>query len=74
MPYVLNVFTGELSKKLNGIISDEGIKDKWKGNPDDYPSYKNWIKEYYGDSDPIFIDNKCMEYDLKDDPEELRDC
>lgn len=37
----------EVSVVYDGIISDEGISDKWKGEPekyDDWPTYRNLLK------------------------------
>lgn len=74
MLYVLSVFTEELSSKLNAIISDESISKKWKGKPNDYPSFKTWIRDFYPlNCNSISID-QFIDSDLKDAPEELRDC
>lgn len=75
--YMEVVFSEELGKKYDGILSDEGIDDKWKPNPKKYPTYKSWLKLKY--SSNYWIKNnelaqECMECELAHAPEELRDC
>lgn len=37
------VMTEELAVKYHGIISDEGVGEKWKGNPLKYPTFESWL-------------------------------
>ena len=36
------VVINELGARYNGIISDEGVSEKWKPDPKKYPTYKSW--------------------------------
>ncbi len=42
MTYVAVVITEELAHKMKGIMSDEGVPEKWKPKPKKYPTYKDW--------------------------------
>lgn len=37
------VIANELALKYNGIISDEGVDEKWAGVANKYPKYDDWL-------------------------------
>ena len=45
--WVSSVFTNEIALKIGGTISDEGVSEKWKGSPDQYPTLKSWLDSIY---------------------------
>jgi len=45
------VMTEELAVKYNGIVSDEGVSEKWKGDPAKYPTFESWLDARYPASD-----------------------
>jgi hypothetical protein len=44
MPYVFVVFLEELGALTNGVMSDEGVSERWKPNPKKYSSWDVWMK------------------------------
>ena len=41
--WIQTVIQNELAIKYNGIISDEGVSEKWKGKANKYPTYDDWL-------------------------------
>lgn len=41
------VYTEELAAKYNGTISDEGVEEKWKGDPKKYPTFMSWTRSFH---------------------------
>jgi hypothetical protein len=50
MSYVFVVFQEELAKLVGGILSDEGVDEKWKPKPQKYPSYDKWVALLYSNT------------------------
>jgi len=38
------VIMNELAVKFNGMITDDGVENRWKGVPDKYPTFKSWME------------------------------
>lgn len=74
MGYVFVVFQEELAKLTNGILSDEGVSDRWKPKPHKYPSYQSWIEILYSGAKEIYPDRfqEILEFELKFAPEDMR--
>lgn len=34
----------ELALRFNGLISDEGVSEKWQGEPNKYETYLSWLR------------------------------
>lgn len=43
--WIETCFANDLALKLNGTISDEGVEDRWKGEKNKYPSYRNYLEK-----------------------------
>ncbi|CAB4196819.1 hypothetical protein UFOVP1290_339 [uncultured Caudovirales phage] len=73
--YLETSFTEELGVKYNATMSDEGISDKWKPDPEKYKTYKLYYNEIYGGAHAIpgFFE-KLLKNTLSHVPKELRDC
>ena len=41
--WVDNVITNEVAVVFNGIISDDGVEEKWPGVPNKYDSFKKYL-------------------------------
>lgn len=41
------VITNDLALRYNGLISDEGVCEKWRGKPGVYPTYRSWLLGLY---------------------------
>ena len=44
MSYVFVVFNEELGAATNAVLSDEGIDETFKPNPQNYPTYQAWVE------------------------------
>jgi len=74
--YTELVFAEEMGAKYDGIMSDEGINDKWKPCPKKYPTYKAWldILHAYSKKHNPKIYKRLFKVELSYAPKELRDC
>ena len=45
--WVMCVIQNEFAIRYNGLISDEGVEEKWKGEPNKYPTFRSWIAIRY---------------------------
>lgn len=73
--YLEIVFSNELGKKYNGIMSDEGHDDKWQPNPEKYPSFKVWLDILYGHMKDLHPESykNMIEFEMMYCPKELID-
>lgn len=46
--YLEVAFSEELCYKYNGILSDEGITEKWKPDPSKHLTYTDWLDDKFG--------------------------
>jgi hypothetical protein len=42
--WAMAVIQNELALRYNGLISDEGVGEKWKGVANKYPTFRNYIE------------------------------
>lgn len=54
MRYVFIVYQEELGLLTEGIMSDEGVSERWSPNPNKYPNYKSWISLLYSRTEKMF--------------------
>jgi len=58
--WIMVVIQNELAIMYNGTISDDGVNEKWKGTPNKYPEFKDYLAVRYSHlSSPIkwFVKN-----------------
>lgn len=74
--YIELVFAEEMGAKYNGIMSDEGISEKWKPEPGKYSSYSTWLDILYehAKTDVPDLYKRVFKSELNLAPEILRDC
>jgi len=74
--YLEVVFSGELAKKYNAILSDEGHEDKWKPDTEKYPTFRAWLDVLYGhikEAHPISY-KAMIDLEMLYCPKEFIDC
>jgi len=71
--YLEIVFANELGVKYDGIMSDDGVSEKWKPRPEKYPTFLAWLDVLYGhikESKPDSF-KTAIEFEMMYCPEEL---
>lgn len=67
-----NQVAEELALKYNGLISDDGVSEKWKAE-NKTPHYKDWVKRSWYRMAPKPVAFAMTKLQLKSVPKELRD-
>lgn len=70
--YLEMVFSNELCHKYGGKISDEGCSGRWNPKPQNYSTFKQYIRDHYTTPDGKFIE-VLYDLDLGTCPKKLLD-
>lgn len=63
--YLEIAFANELGIKYNAIISDDGVDETWKPDPEKYKTFKSWLEIRFGRLKSAKPDSYKILFDLE---------